>query len=634
MSGRVVSASGDPIEGICVGVSNGPGATTGADGSYLVEGIEPGRHTILFVDCTATPIYVASWYQGHAQQDQADTVTVVADADVPLADMTLVAGVAVSGVVTDGSGARRWPGSTSTSTPSTGRVRRPAGRRRPTGRYRTGPLPDGSYRVQFSDPNNVWATQYWQSAATFNTATPVQLSVAAGNEHGGVDATLTAGATITGLVTDTAGTPLANICVNANTPEQGGFSGLGSSTQTAADGTYALAGLPGGIDVRVQFHDCSAVPTHVDQWYDGVTDANASTPLVLAAGEVRTGIDGRLPDGIRVAGTVTDTAGNPLAGIDVNVNPDGPGSSGFARTDGDGRYVTSAGAARALSRPVPRRLGVAVVGGDVLAAAAELQQRDAARAHRRGRRRSATGSTVSSRPRRPSAEPSPTSTMRPSATCASTPSSTRPTVRTASARRVTAADGTYTFNGLPSAQVRIRVQDCNVVGPYRTMWWPAADTYDAAGIVDLQAGQHRTGVDVQLTAAATISGTVTDDQQRPLAGVCVQATTPQAFGALAQTDGNGDYQMILNSAGDYTVQFVDCTQQPTHAGVTAPATVPVTLGQRVSGIDATLAAGATSSVTGSIRNGGGVAITGGAPSSTSPTSTPCSGRSTPTAPSP
>src|SRR3954470_6623377 len=68
LSGRVVNASGVPLQGICVGASNGPGATTGPDGMYVVDGIEPGEHTVLFVDCNPTPIYVASWYQGHVQQ--------------------------------------------------------------------------------------------------------------------------------------------------------------------------------------------------------------------------------------------------------------------------------------------------------------------------------------------------------------------------------------------------------------------------------------------------------------------------------------------------------------------------------------------------------------------------------------
>jgi protocatechuate 3,4-dioxygenase beta subunit len=463
--------------------------------------------------------------------------------------------------------------------------------------------------VQFSDPNNAWATQYWQSALTFNVATPVQLAVTGGTEHGGIDATLTAAATISGLVADGAGAPLADICVNANTPEQGGFSGLGFPARTAPDGTYAVTGLPAGVDVRIQFHDCSPVPTHVDQWYDDVTDANVSTPLVLAAGEVRTGIDARLADGIRVGGTVTDASGNPLADIDVNINPDGPGASGFARTDSSGRYATTPvppGRYRVQFRDNSSPPSWAVTYWQQQpsynsATLLELASVDAPERVGIDARLDAAASisgTITDQNGQPVANV---------CVVAVVATDNGPD----GLNQVgTAADGSYTFTGLPAAQTRIRVQDCNIVGPYRTQWWPAADSFDAAGIVDLQPGQHRTGVDVQLSAAATIGGTVSDDQHRPLAGICVQATTTQAFGALAQTDGNGNYQMLLNAAGDYTVQFVDCTQQPSHAGLTATGTIAVTLGQRLAGIDATLTAGVTSTLTGSIRNGGGVAVTG------------------------
>ncbi len=608
VSGRVVNIAGDPLAGICVGVSNGPGTTTAVDGTYVVDGIEPGDHTILFVDCTATPIYVASWYRGHAQQDQADPVTVVANTDVALADVTLADGVAISGVVTDGAGSP-VAGINVNANPFSGPGPSAGAQTAQDGTYRMGPLPDGSYRVQFSDPNNVWATQFWSSAVTFNTAMPVELSLAAGHEHGGVNASLAAAATITGVVTDEAGAPLADICVNANTPDQNWFSGLGSSTRTTADGSYSLTALPGGIDIRVQFHDCSVVPTHIDQWYNGVTDATASTSLVLAPGEVRAGIDARLPDGIRVGGTVTDAAGNPLADISVNVNPDGPGASGFGRTDATGHYGASPvppGRYRVQFRDDSSPPSWAATywqqqpsynSATLLElVAADGPERDGIDAQL-GAAASITGTVTD-----PQGHPV-------GNVCVDAVVAT-PNGPDGLGHVVTGPDGSYAFTGLPAAQVRVRVQDCNVVGPYRSVWWPAADTYEAAGIVDLQAGEHRTGVDVQLTAAAMISGTVTDDQQRPLPGICVQAATPRAFGALAQTDGNGNYQMILNAAGDFTVQFVDCTQQPSHAGLTAPNTIPVALGQRVSGVDATLAAGATSTLTGSIRNGDGVAITG------------------------
>jgi hypothetical protein len=608
VSGRVVDAAGGPLEGICVGVSNGPGATTGPDGAYVVDGIEPGDHTMQFVDCTATPIYVASWYRSRSQQDQADPVTVVANTDVALADMTLAQGVAVSGVVTDGAGTA-VAGINVNANPFNPPGLSAGAQTAADGTYRTSPLPDGSYRVQFSDPHSVWATQYWQSAVTFNAATPVQLSLADGNEHGGVNAALEAAATITGLVTDQGGAPLADICVNANTPEQNGLSGLGSSVRSAADGTYSLTGLPGEIDVRVQFHDCSAVPTHIDQWYDIVTDANASTSLILAPGEVRTGIDARLPDGIRVGGAVTDSAGNPLANIDVNVNPDGQGASGFGRTDSAGHYVASPvppGRYRVQFRDDSSPPSWAAMywqqqpsynSATLLElVAGDGPERDGIDAQL-GAAASISGTVTG-----PQGQPVGNICVDAVIATANGPDGL--------GHALTGPDGSYAFTGLPAAQVRVRVQDCNVVGPYRTVWWPAEDTYEAAGLVDLQAGEHRTGVNVQLTAAATISGTVTDDQQRPLAGICVQAATTQAFGALAQTDGNGNHQMILNAAGDFTVQFVDCTQQPSHAGLTAPDAVPVALGQSVSGVDATLVTGATSTLTGSVRNGDGVAVTG------------------------
>jgi len=608
ISGRVVTTTGVPLGGICVGVTNGPGTTTGPDGAYVVDGIEPGDHTVLFVDCTPTPIYVASWYHGHTQQEQADPVTVAAGADVPLADMTLEGGVAVAGRVTDGSGVP-LAGINVNVNPFDGPGPSAGAQTAPDGTYRTGPLPGGRYRAQFSDPGNAWATQYWPSAPTFNGATPLVLDLVAGNEHGGVDATLTAAATITGIVTDQTGAPLADVCVNPNTPEQNGFSGVGQSSRTAADGTYSLTGLPGGVDLRVQFHDCAAVPTHVDQWYDGVIDANASTAIVVAAGQARTGVDARLADGIRVGGTVTDPAGNPLSGIDVNVNPDGAGASGYARTDGDGRYITTPvppGRYRVQFRDdtTPPSWATTYWQQQPSYNSATLLDLGAADAPERDGvdGQLAPAASVSGAVTGPSGQPA-------GNVCVDAVVDT-PSGPDGLGQVVTGADGTYAFNGLPAARLRIRVEDCHIAGPYGTVWWPAAGTYDAAGVVDLAAGEHRTGVDVRLTAAATISGTVTDDQQHPLAGICVQAATTQAFGALAQTDGDGNYQLIVAADGEYTVQFVDCTSQPGHVGRTTPNPVAVMLGQRVTGVDAVLVAGPTSSLSGSVRNAGGAAVTG------------------------
>ena len=58
ISGIVRDPSGVPLAGICVNVPNGGGVTTASDGTYLVAGLEPGDHTVQFVDCNPVPVFV------------------------------------------------------------------------------------------------------------------------------------------------------------------------------------------------------------------------------------------------------------------------------------------------------------------------------------------------------------------------------------------------------------------------------------------------------------------------------------------------------------------------------------------------------------------------------------------------
>lgn len=608
VSGLVVNTNGDPLSGICVNIGpSGPGGGTGVDGSYLVEGIEPGEHTVQFVDCNPTPVYVARWYRDHLFQDQADPVTVPANANVALDDVTLSTGVAVSGTVTDGSSAP-LAGINVYVNPYDGPGPSGGAQTAADGSYRVGPLPDGDYRVQFDDPADVFANQYWSLHPVWSDADRLHLQIANGTERTRIDATLALAATITGTVTDSAG-PLADVCVNANTPAaNGGWSGIAQTT-TGADGTYRLAGLPSLIDLRIQFRDCASTPSHVEQWYDRAVDFNRSTPLLLGAGQVRSGIDAVLATGIRVAGTVTSSSGVPLRDIDVYVNPDGQGPGGYGRTDGTGHYVTSAlppGRYRVQFRDnslSPEWAGTywdqepTYGTADLLdLAASDAPQRDGIDAQL-ARGASITGTVTS-------AQGDPIGSI-----CIDA------VVNTSNGpdgvgQVTTAADGTYILTGLPAMAVRLRAHDCNLVGPYRTLWWPAAATYDAATPIDLATGEHRTGIDFALPAAAMIGGTVTDAVTgQPLAGICVQAVTAGAFGALAHTGGDGTYRMIIKDGGDYSVQFVDCSEQPSHAGQTRAQPISLTPGEAVGGIDAALAPGTTATVSGSIRNGDGAAVT-------------------------
>ena len=466
LSGVVQDTTGTGLGGICVSVANGPGTTTAADGSYQVDGVEAGAHTVQFVDCNPTPTFVSTWYLGRQQQDQADVVTVAANSVLVLSDVTMVEGVAVSGTVTGPSGAAA--GINVSVNPYDGAGSSAGATTAVDGTYRTGPLPDGRYRVQFSDPTDALAGQYWQGSATWNGAAQLQLAISDGQEHVAVDATLSSAATISGTVTDSTGTPLADICVNANVADQGGFSNVGSGVTTAADGTYTVAGVPPAGDVRVQFRDCSATPTHLEQWFNGAADFNSANAVSLNAGEQRTGIDAQLADGIRVAGTVTDSIGNPLANINVNLNRADNNGYGYGRSGPDGHYVTSPvapGDYRVQFTDSASPVTWATTFWDqhptygsatlLTLSSSDGPQRDGIDA------RLAAAATLSGTITDPQAHPVGNVCVTAVIDTVNGPDSP--------SQVSSAADGTYTLTGLPAGSYKVRVQDCNAVGPYGTI---------------------------------------------------------------------------------------------------------------------------------------------------------------------
>ena len=103
----------------------------------------------------------------------------------------------------------------------------------------------------------------------------------AGQTVSGIDATLAAGATITGTVTDAlSGANLGSICVFAYQNIDDDF---GSTCITASDGTYSIRGLPAGT-YSVEFFNCGNSESYLTQWYHNETSAGLATPLSITAG--------------------------------------------------------------------------------------------------------------------------------------------------------------------------------------------------------------------------------------------------------------------------------------------------------------------------------------------------------------
>lgn len=156
---------------------------------------------------------------------------------------------------------------------------------------------------------------------------------------------MTANGTISGVVTDDNGAPLAGIGVGAGDYDTiVGCGGAGYWTGTAADGSFQLDIPPGTYLVFVNSHPYPG--SYLPEAYSGVHDwhhIGNATPVVVGSGQIVTGIDFSLPSGWTVSGRLVDDQGQPVLGAGGHIwDPDqqiGFGCAlGFGSSDSDGTF--------------------------------------------------------------------------------------------------------------------------------------------------------------------------------------------------------------------------------------------------------------------------------------------------------
>ena len=135
------------------------------------------------------------------------------------------------------------------------------------------------------------------------------MSVTAGEEVAGIDATPERGGTVSGRVTNEPGAPLEGISVSANST-----SSAFAMAVTDADGRYTVAGLGTG-SYRVWFSDARG-RGYVAEYYDDAS-YSAATLIDVGFGTQIVGIDAVLALGASLSGRVTNEAGEPLADVSV-----------------------------------------------------------------------------------------------------------------------------------------------------------------------------------------------------------------------------------------------------------------------------------------------------------------------------
>ncbi len=165
---------------------------------------------------------------------------------------------------------------------------------------------------------------------------------------------------ITGTVTNTAGLPLSGvrISVETRTTTPGG-----AETWTEIQATPALTDAAGRYTVSVPPTAAGAegyvvgfhATGHATRYHAGVRNREQATRLTVTDGQQRSGINAQLPRVGTVGGTVTNTAGEPIAGVTVttlelSVSATGvrtwrpvTGATGFTNTAGVYRLEAPAG---------------------------------------------------------------------------------------------------------------------------------------------------------------------------------------------------------------------------------------------------------------------------------------------------
>jgi hypothetical protein len=153
-----------------------------------------------------------------------------------------------------------------------------------TGHYTLTGLGPYKWPVEFVNRTGAFAWQWAGGAPNSATATLTQVTAAA---PATLDASLTAGHTITGHITMPAGTSATVYAYSATTGEY-----ATRIAPVAADGTYTLTGLaPQTVKISVEVTSTTPPTT---TWYGGTTFATA-TPLTIPATGTVTGPDLTLP---------------------------------------------------------------------------------------------------------------------------------------------------------------------------------------------------------------------------------------------------------------------------------------------------------------------------------------------------
>jgi phage gp45-like len=588
------TASGPRLAGICVdatGRRNGVSASTRTrrGGAYRLIGLAAGTYSVGYqAACGNRGNYLPA--SRRVTVGQASTTRGV--------NVVLRRGAGLSGLVTNLS-----------SRPIGGICVQANGRRgtasytvtNPDGTYSMTSVPPGRYTVEFlggCGNSGSYLPVYYNGKSSAASADPVVLT--AGHVTTGINASMPAGGTITGTVTNAAGHRLSGVCIGIGTSANlliGDYDDI----EFSRNGSYRASNLvPGQYTVTFGCGD----GTLADQWFPDQPSADSARAVSVPAGQVTTGISAVMHQAGKITGMVRSDGGQPLSGICVQAvraghpYPAAIGAVPGATIARHGRYTIgqlAAGryAVQFLPCAEPLRYASQWYRGKRSQRTATLVAVRAGRITPGVDARLGTGASISGRILTSSGHGAPRY-------CVTVSDDAADSFGFAE----TGHSGRYVIRHLASGSYLVYAGQCSA-GAYT----------QRQGTVKVRAPRMRTGIDVRIPASGSVAGTVL--LARPGSGpaaydcVAVVPARPGRSYGYATAGKRGHYRVSQLAAGTYHVYFgdADCffaesdlapqwyDNKPTKT-LADPVTVKV--GSTTSGIDAALAPDGT--VTGTVTD--------------------------------
>ncbi|MFZ4857789.1 MAG: carboxypeptidase regulatory-like domain-containing protein [Desulfuromonadaceae bacterium] len=626
ISGKISNSIGTGIAGVSVNVSvysqTSSNVTTSvsyyissqSDGSYTITGLPAGSHKLQFGGGNTG--YISQWYNNKTSETLADAVTVTTGAATSDINATLILGGTISGKISNSAGVGiagvyvyLYDAASSSGFNINGVSSQSDGTYTITG------LSTGSYKLLFSGGSTGYISQWYNNKTTQTLADAV--TVTAGTSTSGINATLILGGTISGKVSNSAGTGIAGVLIqvfdfNEVSNVYGTFSGYIYSVVSQPDGSYTITGLSTG-SYKLQFNGGST--GYISQWYNNKTSRTLADAVTVTAGTTTSGINATLIQGSTISGTVSNSAGVGIAGVYVWAYDAASGSnSNYASSQSDGSYTITGlptgsyklqfngGRTGYLSQWFNNKISQTLADAVTVTAGAVTSGINATLI---------LGGTISGKVRNSSG----TGIAGVSIQVYDSDSISYAYVTPSTYYNVSSqSDGSYTITGLPTGSYKLQFSEYSI--GYLSQWYTNKTSQTLADPVTVTAGTATSDINATLVLGGTITGKVINSTGVGIAGVYVLAhDTSTGFsisGASSQSDGS--YTITKLPTGSYKLEYDGGSTgylSQWHNNKTSQAmaeAIAVTAGNTTPGINTTLTIGGI--ISGTVTDLSGVGISG------------------------